>query len=145
MASAEEMLGSASRGTIEDRRPENFKLGSDMVSECAMLFFASGLSVEGFIEGGSICPGRTALFVSVLGVANREIWNVLAFGVTPNVEVLPVLVGDPFSVTFVGDCGRLAGDWRSEALNGEPASVDRCAGTENLNGERSMESPRAGF
>jgi hypothetical protein len=102
------MAGSASRGMIEDRRPENFKLGSTLASGSGLASFSAGLPDAA--AGGSICPGRTGVFVIVRGVANREILKVLTFGVTPRAEELIPFEGDPFSETFVGDCGRLAGD-----------------------------------
>jgi hypothetical protein len=84
--------------------------------------------------GGSIWPGCAALFVKVRGVANLEILNVLALGVALKMDVVGLL-GEPFSATFVGDCGRLAGDPSSEALNGEFAAADFGAGKEGLNGD----------
>lgn len=84
--------------------------------------------------GGSIWPGCAALFVKVRGVANLEILNVLALGVALKTDVVGLL-GEPFSATFVGDCGRLAGDPSSEALNGEFAAADFGGGKEGLNGD----------
>ena len=65
-------------------------------------------------------PGREAFFkLRVLGVVNREILNGVAFGVVPNNDAFSPLVGEPASLTLVGENGRLAGDWSKEALNAE--------------------------
>lgn len=71
---------------------------------------------------------------------NLEILNVLAFGVTAKVEI-PDRVGEPLSMTFIGDWGRRAGDCSIDALNRELPSADFCDGTENLNGDLSNMFP----
>jgi len=75
---------------------------------------------------------------------NLEILKVLAFGVTAKVEI-PDRVGDPLSMTFVGEWGRRAGDWSIDALNGELASTEFCDGTENLNGDLNSVFPEFAF
>lgn len=92
-----------------------------------------------------MCPARTAPFVRVLGVANLEIFNVFTFGVAPSIELLFWdLDGEPFSVTFVGDDGRLAGDRSKETADGVLKSVNFGGGSGNLTGERRIQSPRLG-
>jgi hypothetical protein len=105
--------GSVSRGIIDESRPENFKAESEVIVASEVLLEAEGPTVEASSgkAGGSICPGRVALWVIVLGVANLDILNVLTLGVAFKREFpFPDLVGEPASLTLVGDCGRLAGD-----------------------------------
>jgi hypothetical protein len=122
----------------------NFKLGADSISDPEGSSAFAGLPAEAFVKalGGSIRPGRTALFVRVLGVPNLEILNVASLGVALGMLSFPDLVGEPFSATFIGDCGRLAGDWSSEAFKGALDSVGCGGGSDSLNGGRSIESPR---
>jgi hypothetical protein len=98
---------------MDESRPENERLGSTDRVELPLSIGACGLPVDEMPRalGGSICPGRAALFVKVRGVANLEILKVLALGVALKIELLFFdRLGEPFSETFVGDCGRLAGD-----------------------------------
>jgi hypothetical protein len=133
---------------IDERRPEKIKLGAESSSNSETSGCAFGLPVETFLIalGCNICPGRIALFISVLGVANREILKVLVWGVAPLIIGLGLrdLLGDPCSETFVGDCGRLAGDWSSETLKlePEPVSAGLDCGSGNLNGDFINEAPR---
>jgi len=136
--------GSTSRGMIDDSRPENERPGAAVIVESASLTVAPGLPVEEapLALGGSICPGRAALFVKVLGVANLEILKVLTFGVALKMDALFAdLLGEPVSATFVGDWGRRAGDPSSEALNGEFATAAFGAGKDGLNGDCSIVPP----
>ena len=123
---------SAPLGMIDDRRPENVNFGTSAPAVPSVFAFSA-------VGGGSIWPDCT-LFVRVLGVANRDILKVLAFGVTTNVDV--DLVGEPASVTLVGDCGRRAGDRRSDALKGDDVSAAFTPGSDSLKGDRSIESPK---
>lgn len=130
---------------MDESRPENFKLASAVIVASEVSRETEGLPVGALSGklGGSICPGRTALLVIVLGVANLEILKVLTLGVALKRELLFLdLVGEPASSTLVGDCGRLAGDWSSEALNGEFAGADLGAGSDGLNGDCNIEPPR---
>jgi hypothetical protein len=87
--------GSASRGMMDERRPENDKLGPATIKVELKSSFKAGLPVAAGMLGGSIWPLRTALLVMVLGVANLEILNVLAFGVPANRDALFVdLLGE---------------------------------------------------
>jgi hypothetical protein len=129
--------GSMSRGMMDESLPENERLGST-VMVASVSSEDPGLPVDEIplALGGSICPGRAALFVKVRGVANLEILKVLTLGVALKIEALVVdLLGEPFSATFVGDCGRLAGDPSKEALKGEFSTADLGAGRDGLNGE----------
>jgi len=98
---------------MEDSLPENINIGSRIKAESSLCFADFGLPVEnvGGALGGTIGPGRIMLLLRVLGVANLEILKVFALGVAPNMDILlSELVGEPLSVTFVGEGGRLAGD-----------------------------------
>ena len=127
---------------MDESRPEKDILGSmamvSSVSSCEDF----GLPVEilAGLGGGSIKPARDTLFVRVLGVSNLEILKVLAFGVAAKVEL--DLAGEPASVTLIGDCGRLAGEARRDALNGELALVTFGAvDTESLKGDCCIMDP----
>jgi hypothetical protein len=122
---------------MDESLPENERLGST-VMVASVSSEDPGLPVDEIplALGGSICPGRAALFVKVRGVANLEILKVLTLGVALKIEALVVdLLGEPFSATFVGDCGRLAGDPSKEALKGEFSTADLGAGKDGLNGD----------
>ena len=104
---------------MDDRRPEKF---------CVWV-------VEGFEP--RICSARAAPFVKVLGVANFEILKAFKFGVATLVELIFLdRLGEPFSETFIGDCGRLAGDRSGEIGAGALRSVDFEVGGGNLTGDR---------
>ena len=98
---------------MDESLPENFNVGSRIKVELSVCFEDFGLPVEnlGGALGGTIGPGRIMFLLRVLGVANREILNVFALGVAPNMCLfLSYLVGEPPSVTLVGEGGLLAGE-----------------------------------
>ena len=132
--------GSASRGTIEDRRPENVML-------CTV---ASGIKLSSFSEAisessigsattvaGVALTDRMRLLFKVLGVEIFVIFNVLTFGVAERRTLeLPDLLGEPFSATLVGDCGFLAGDCSNDVFKADGVA-DVC-GIDSLNGDPRM-------
>ena len=78
--------------------------------------------------------------LSVLGVANLDILKAFVLGVAPNNEPLfSALLGEPASVTFVGDAGRLAGDCSNEVLKELFCRAALGAGRDGLNGDCNIE------
>ena len=77
-----------------------------------------------------------------LELQNFESLKVFTPEVATSIEALFLdLVGEPFSATFIGDCGRLAGDRSREDDIAALESVGLGGGSGSLTGERSRQSP----